>query len=93
MGRTVQSIPELYTDGIDDLGVVREVRWHARFVFEGEDPAGEWHYFGTGAGPEHPNAIEHAATHFPAAFDLLTEADASLLYDMALMAEQQALEA
>ncbi len=93
MGRTVQSVPEFYTDSIEDLGAVREVSWHARFVFEGEDPAGEWHYYGTTPGPEHPSAVQHPVTHFPAAFDLLDAADSHLLYDLALIAEKQALAA
>jgi len=90
MARTIERVPELYPDQIVDLGMVREVYWHARFVFQGEAPEGEWHYYGTEPGPEHPTAIQHPATHLPAALYNLSEPD--ILYDVSIDAERTALQ-
>ena len=90
MTRQIQSVPELYTDSVVNLGAgAFEVSFHMRVVFIGGDPDGEWHYYGTEAPGE---AIQHAPTRFPFA---LTQTDAgqNLLYDIAVDAERANLEA
>jgi len=90
MARVIQSVPELYTDEIVDLGGgVFEVSFHMRVIFVDGDPNGEWHYYGTSAPPE---ATQHPASHFPFNITVLEDAPA-LLYDLAVQSERTALEA
>jgi len=90
MARTIQSVPELYTDEIVDLGGgVFEVSFHMRVIFVGEDPIGEWHWYGT---PVMGEGIQHSATHFPFALTQMPDTP-TLLYDLAVGAERAALEA
>lgn len=96
MARIIQSVPEMYTDHVvDQGGGAREVYWWIRVIFQGEDPAGEWHFYGTEPDPEkYPNAIRHPPTHFPTMFNLCTEGGTGgLFFDLAVDAERNALEA
>lgn len=88
------AVPELYTDQITDLGGgACEVYFHMRAIFEGGSPDGEWHYYGTTPGPEHPDAVQHSAVHFPAMTTLITDAEGQgLFYDLAIHASRIALE-
>ena len=93
MARMIQSVPELYTNEIANLGGgAYEVHFYMRAVFVGEDPAGEWHYYGIEPPPERPDAVRHPATHFPAMLTMGT-GGLSLLFDLAIDAERNALEA
>ena len=91
MARQIQSVPELWTDGIQDLGGgAFAVKFHMRIVFVDGDPAGEWHYYGT-VPPVGQTAIPHNAARFPFA---LTQTDQrELLYELAITAERANLEA
>ena len=92
MPRQIASVPELWTDGIEDLGGgAFAAKFHMRVVFVGEDPAGEWHYYGTVPPPEHVSAVRHDQTHFP--FALTQTQDRGLLFDLAIAAERTNLEA
>lgn len=80
---TIQSVPELYTDEIVDLGsAAREIKFHMRVIEIGGDPAGVWHYYGTEVPQEYPNAVQHPAVHFPLDFFNLPSG-AGLLFDLA----------
>lgn len=91
MTRVIQSVPELYTSEVVDLGGgAHEVHFYMRVIFVGEGPAGEWHYYGVTPPPERPEAVQHSATHFPAMLAMGTEG-LSLLYDLAIDVERNAL--
>lgn len=93
MARVIQSVPELYTSEVADLGGgAHDVSFYMRVIFQGEDPAGEWHYYGVEPPPERPDAVQHSATHFPAMLAMGTEG-LSLLFDLAIDVERNALEA
>ncbi|MGD8499004.1 MAG: hypothetical protein PVJ86_00060 [Phycisphaerales bacterium] len=94
MARIIQSVPELYTDQIiESGGGAYEISFHMRVIFEGGDPDGEWHYFGTIPEPQHPDAIQHAAIHFPAMMTIITGSEGQgLFFDLAIHAGRIALE-
>jgi hypothetical protein len=97
MAAEIQSIPEMYTDKIEDLGAgAREVHWWMRVIFVGGDPAGEWHFYGTDPATVDPvkyaDAVRPPATHFPANFENMTD-PAGLFYDLARDVESNNLTA
>lgn len=84
----VISIPEFYTDSIDEVGVTKRVRFFCRVELDGG--VQEWHYFGVDPAvrpPKPPNeglpVFEHALVQFPQGLDDLTGDEANeLLFDM-----------
>jgi len=85
------TIHEFYTDGIDEQGVTKRVRFFCRV--ELSDGTQEWHYFGVDPAvrpPKPPNetlpVFEHGLVQFPQGLDDLTGTEADeFLYQIAQM--------
>ena len=83
------SIPELYTDQIVDVGVVKRVYFYLRHC---DDSTGAcaWHYFGTDPEDFPPwsddPVNEYAYVQFPTAFDDLGQDALFTMYELALQA-------
>ena len=88
-GGVMASIPEMWTDQIQELGVVRRVYFHALHC---DDVTGEcaWHYFGTDPDKAPPTTDdpvhEYDYVQFPAAFDDLGTEMQPMLFNLASQA-------
>lgn len=92
MARTIVAIPELWTDGVVDAGVARDISFHMKVQFDTGEV--EWHYYGT-AVPEPPPAgvvVTHPVIHFPADFLNIANGEKVLLYDLALLVARNLLQ-
>ncbi len=84
---TIVSIPEMYTDRIEEIGVVRRIYFHARIVFD--DGSMSWEYFGTDPAEVLPTTAdpvnEHPYIQLPDDIDDLPNnyQTADLLYSLA----------
>jgi hypothetical protein len=83
------SIPEMYTDQIQTVGVVTRVFFWLRQC-DDITQACEWHYFGTDP-LEHPPTTadpvnEYAYVQFPTAFDELGDESLGTMWDLAIRA-------
>lgn len=80
---TITSIPELWTDQIEEAGVSKRVHFHMRVQFD--DGTQAWYYFGTPVPSPAPSipCVSQPSVLFPAEFlNLPTASDT--LYSLAL---------
>ena len=83
------AIEQMWTDGIEQAGVVRRVNYHCLVVFP--DGSKQWHYFGSTPTEKPPTTddpiSEHAYVQFPQAFDDLPGDEGSdAIYSLGLRA-------
>ena len=92
MARTIIAIPQLYTDGIGEIGVVRDVSLHMEIVFD--DGSKEWHYYGTvpPVPPPTGTVVAHPSVRFPSDFLNLQTGVNAILYDLGLTVARSLLE-
>lgn len=81
---TIQGIEQFYTDGIEEVGVVKRIKFHCLIYFQ--DGHKEWHYFGVTATEKPPTTgdpvFEYTYVQFPQGLDDLNTWEAEdILYD------------
>lgn len=80
----LQGIEQMYTDGIETVGVVKRIKFHCLVYYT--DGTKEWHYFGVTAAEKPPTTghqvHEHAYVQFPQGLDALNTIEAEdILYN------------
>lgn len=70
---TIQGVEQFYTDGIEEVGVVKRIKFHCLVYYL--DGHKEWHYFGTTAAEIPPTTgdpvFEYTYVQFPQELDNL----------------------